>query len=231
MEPVAIICSQDAELYLILDYILRADGYETVLAGSIEEAIERTTQTAPAAIVLDCRRGGLPVATLCERLKQNPANRAIAVIGLIAPGAEDQHVALLKAGVDDSLVRPLVPAKLIASLRSKRRLEPRGRGRHVLTFGDVEMCTESFRVQRGAIEIQLGAIEFRLLWHLFENPGGIFSREDLIAVAWTNNVHVSARTVDVHMSRLRKSLRKLGLRGIIRTVRSGGYMLDDKNGS
>ena len=91
--------------------------------------------------------------------------------------------------------------------------------------------SDRFRVLRGAIEIQLGAIEFRLLRHLFENLGRVFSREDLITAAWPNNVHVSARTVDVHMSRLRKSLLKLGLRGIIRTVRSGGYMLDDKNGS
>ena len=232
MEPVAIICSQDAELYLILDYLLSVDGYRTALAGGVEEAIERIRETSPAAIILDCRPGGLPVAGLCERLKQDPANRAIFIIGLIAPGAEDQHVALLKAGVDDSLVRPLVPAKLIASLRSKRTSEARGSVRHrVLTFGDLEMRSESFRVRRGESEVQLGAIEFRLLRHLFENPGGIFSREDLIAIAWPKNVHVSARTVDVHVSRLRKALLKLGLGSVIQTARSAGYMLDDKSNS
>jgi len=232
MEPVAIICSQDAELYIILDYILSVDGYRTALAGNVEEAIERTGEMSPAAIVLDCRRGGLPVAVLCERLKQDPANHAVLIIGLIAPGSEDQHIALLKAGVDDSLVRPLVPAKLIAALRSKRTLEARGRvGHRVLTFGDVEMRSESFRVRHGENEIQLGAIEFRLLRHLFENPGAIFSREDLIAIAWPNNVHVSARTVDVHVSRLRKSLLTLGLGSVIRTARAAGYMLDDRNNS
>ncbi|KAA3452230.1 DNA-binding response regulator [Mesorhizobium sp. SARCC-RB16n] len=231
MEPVAIICSQDAELYIILDYILSLDGYKTVLAGNVEEAAERTRETSPAAIILDCRRGGLPVAALCDRLKQDPATRAVLTIALIAPGAEDQHIALLKAGVDDSLVRPLVPAKLIASLRSKRTAEARSNvGHRVLIFGDMEMRSESFRVRRGESEIQLGAIEFRLLRHLLENPGGTFSREDLIAVAWPNNIHVSARTVDVHVSRLRKSLLRLSLGGVIRTVRSAGYMLDYKNG-
>lgn len=233
MEPVAIICSQDAELYIVLEYILGVDGYKTVLAGNVEEAAERTRETSPAAIILDCRPGGLPVAALCARLKQDPATRTLLIVALIAPGAEDQHIALLKAGVDDSLVRPLVPAKLLASLRSKRTTEARSnvRSNHVHAFGDIEMRSDSFRVWRGESEIQLGAIEFRLLRHLLENPGGVFSRENLIAIAWPDNIHVDARTVDVHVSRLRKLLLKLGLRSVIRTVRSAGYTLDDKNGS
>ncbi len=233
MEPVAIICSQDAELYIILEYILGVDGYKTVLAGTVEEAVERTRETSPTAIILDCRSGGLPVATLCAQLKQDPTTRAIHLVALIAPGAEDQHIALLKAGVDDSLVRPLVPAKFLASLRSKRTADVRGnlRGHPVLNFGDLELRSESFRVRRDESEIQLGAIEFRLLRHLLENPGGVFSRENLIAIAWPDNIHVDARTVDVHVSRLRKLLLKLGLRSVIRTVRSAGYTLDDKNGS
>ncbi len=233
MEPVGIICSQDAELYIILEYILRSDGYKTVLAGNIEEAAERTRETSPTAVILDCRPGGLPVATLAARLKQDPTTRAILLVALIAPGAEDQHITLLKAGVDDSLVRPLVPAKLLSSLRSNRTAAARGniQGHHLLSFGELEMRSESFRARRGESEIQLGAIEFRLLRHLLENPGQIFSREDLIAVAWPNNIHVDTRTVDVHVSRLRKSLRQLGSSVIIRTVRSAGYKLDGTSGS
>lgn len=232
MEPVAIICSQDAELYMILEYILGVDGYKTVLAGDVEEAAERTRETFPAAVILDCRPGGLPVAALCSQLKQDPTTRAILLVALIAPGGEDQHIAVLKAGVDDSLVRPLVPAKLLASLRSTPTTGARGKvhGHNVVIIGDMEMRPDSFRVRRGESEIQLGAIEFRLLRHLLENPRQVFSREDLIAVAWPNNIHVDTRTVDVHMSRLRKSLQKLGPDVSIRTIRSAGYMVDDKNG-
>ncbi|WP_354424690.1 response regulator transcription factor [Mesorhizobium abyssinicae] len=233
MEPVAIICSQDAELYMILEHILGMDGYKTELAGNIEEAAERTRETLPAAVILDCRPGGLPAAALCARLKQDPITRAILLIALIAPGAEDQHIALLTAGMDDSLVRPLVPAKLLSSLRSQRISVARGnvQGHHVLSFGGLEMHPDSFRVRRGESEIQLGAIEFRLLRHLLENPRRVFNREDLIAAAWPSNIHVDTRTVDVHVSRLRKSLRKVGPGVSIRTVRSAGYMLDYANGS
>ncbi|UCI31998.1 response regulator transcription factor [Mesorhizobium sp. B4-1-4] len=233
MEPVAIVCSQDAELYIILEYILGGDGYKTVLAGNIHEAEERTREKSPAAVILDCRPGGLPVATLCARLKQDPATRAIVLLALIAPGAEDQHITLLKAGVDDSLVRPLVPAKLLASLQSDRRAGARSNvhSHHIPTLGDMEMRPDSFRVRRGEREIQLGAIEFRLLRHLLENQGQVFSRENLIAIAWPTNIHVDTRTVDVHVSRLRKSLLTLGSRVVIRTVRSAGYMLDDARDS
>lgn len=229
MEPVAIICSQDAELYIVLEYILGVDGYRSVLAGNVEEAEERAKETLPVAVILDCRPGGLAVANLCVRLRQNPATRDILLLALVAPGAEDQHISLLKAGVDDSLVRPLVPAKLLASLRFNPRAGTRGKvgGHHILAFGDMELRRDSFRVRRGEREVQLGSIEFRLLRHLLENPGQVFSREDLIAIAWPNKIHVDWRTVDVHVSRLRKLLQRLGSDVAIRTVRSAGYMLDD----
>ncbi|RVD57605.1 response regulator [Mesorhizobium sp. M2D.F.Ca.ET.185.01.1.1] len=229
MEPVAIICSQDAELYIILEYILGLDGYKTLLAGNIEEAAERARETSPVTVVLDCRPSGLPVARLCAQLKEDPTTRSILLVALIAPGAEDQHIQLLKAGVDDSLVRPLVPAKLLASLPSKRTTGARSNvhAHHVLSFGAMELRPDSLSARSGDREIQLGAIEFRLLRHLLENPRQVFSRQDLIAVAWPKNIHVDARTVDVHVSRLRKSLQKLRTGISIRTVRSAGYMLDD----
>ncbi|RWC00351.1 MAG: response regulator [Mesorhizobium sp.] len=229
MEPVAIICSQDAELYIILEYILGLNGHKTLLAGNIEEAMERARETSPVTVVLDCRPNGLPVATLCAQLKEDPTTRAILLVALIAPGAEDQHIQLLKAGVDDSLVRPLVPAKLLASLRSRRATGARSNvhSHNILSFGAMELRPESLRVRHGEREMQLGTIEFRLLRHLLENPREVFSREDLIAIAWPNNIHVDTRTVDVHVSRLRKSLQKLGPGVSIRTVRSAGYMLDD----
>nr|WP_292333212.1 response regulator transcription factor [Mesorhizobium sp.] len=213
---------------MILEHILGVDGYRTVLAANTEEAAERTRQASPAAVILDCRPDGLPVATLCAQLKQDSATDDVMLVALIAPGAEDQHIALLKAGVDDSLVRPLVPARLLSSLRSPRtsRASSNVQSRQVLNFGDIELRPDSFRVRRGERDLQMGAIEFRLLRHLLEHPRQVFGREQLIAAAWPNNIHVDARTVDVHVSRLRKSLRKLAPGVSIRTVRSAGYMLE-----
>ncbi|MCT7378250.1 response regulator transcription factor [Chelativorans salis] len=235
MKPLVVICSQSAEFYLILEHILRVDGFDSVLAGNLEEALRLAAETTPAAFVLDCGRNGLFGPDLCTRLKQEEVTRAIPVVGLIAPGAEDQHIALLKAGVDESLVRPVAPAKLLDYLRARlpRAQQPLSAlgGGDTLVYGDLEIRPESGRVRCGGKEVQLGAIEFRLLRVLLEYPDRTFGRAELIAAAWPENIHVSARTVDVHISRLRKALRRLGRRDLIRTVRAAGYTLNDENGA
>ncbi|MEM9234903.1 MAG: winged helix-turn-helix domain-containing protein, partial [Pseudomonadota bacterium] len=82
------------------------------------------------------------------------------------------------------------------------------------------------RVRRGETEIHLGPTEFRLLDHLMQNPGRVFSREQLLNAVWGSDVFVEARTVDVHIGRLRKALNAQGLANPIRTVRSAGYALE-----
>jgi len=82
------------------------------------------------------------------------------------------------------------------------------------------------RVRRGGAEVHLGPTEFRLLDHLIQHPGRVFSREQLLNAVWGSDVYVEARTVDVHIGRLRKALNGDKLPDPIRTVRSAGYSLD-----
>lgn len=232
MKPIVVICSRDAELYLILEHILKVEGFDARLANDLEDAVLSATEQ-PGAFIIDCQPQGLDALALLEKLKQETAVRNVPVVALIAPGAENQHVALLRAGIDDGLVRPLVPATLVSSLRShiqqpRRTALPDGANR--LVFGSLEMRPESFRVRRNDKEVYLRTIEFRIFRYLIENRGRVFSREELIAAVWPNNVHVSARTVDVHISRLRAALRGIGCRDLIRTERSGGYRIDDETG-
>ena len=96
-----------------------------------------------------------------------------------------------------------------------------------LAFADVEMDLLSHRVQRAGRNLHLGPTEFRLLRHLMEHPGRVYSREQLLDAVWGHNVYVESRTVDVHIRRLRKALNAGGGADLIRTVRSAGYSLDD----
>ena len=82
------------------------------------------------------------------------------------------------------------------------------------------------RVRRGAREVRLGPTEFRLLDYLMQHPGRVFSREQLLDAVWGSDVYVEARTVDVHIGRLRKALNDGFEDDPIRTVRSAGYSLD-----
>jgi two-component system phosphate regulon response regulator PhoB len=84
----------------------------------------------------------------------------------------------------------------------------------------------SHRVTRGGRPIHLGPTEFRLLRHLLENPGRVFSREQLLNAAWGRDAYVEPRTVDVHVRRLRKAINLRNERDLIRTVRAFGYALD-----
>src|SRR5439155_18885966 len=95
-----------------------------------------------------------------------------------------------------------------------------------LAYADIEMDVEAHRVRRAGIPVQLGPTEFRLLRHFMENPGRVFSRERLLDSVWSHDSDIDARTVDVHVRRLRKALNESGLPDVIRTVRSAGYSLD-----
>jgi two-component system phosphate regulon response regulator PhoB len=228
MKPLIVICSHDAEFYLVLNHILAVDGFTSALASDVEELLDLATQTPVHASVMDCRPDNQMVES-CSRLRQDIRTSGIPVVALIQPGAASQHIALLKSGIDEVLVRPLAPAKLLDYLRLRL-----GSGRHglrpdgamSLNYGDIEMQIDRHHVRRNGREIALGPIEFKLLRHMLENPEKVLSRDELIEVAWPGNVYVGLRTVDVHISRLRKSLKQSSHDDIIRTVRLGGYALE-----
>lgn len=231
MKPLIVICSHNPEFYLVLSHILEVDGFTSALAGTIEETFELAAEKPVRAIVLDCRPDN-QVAATCSRLKQDARTVALSVVALLAPGAESQHVALLKSGIDECFVRPTAPAKLLDYLRS--RLAPyrspglQGECDISLSYSDIEMHIKTHRVRRNGREILLGPIEFKLLRHMLENPEKVLSRDELIGAAWPSNVFVDTRTVDVHISRLRKSLKQASASDVIRTVRLAGYALEDQ---
>jgi len=227
MKPLVLICSKDAELYLFLSHILEADGFTSEPAGGVKEALALADERELQAVVLDCGPASATGSTICTRLKGEPRTGNLPVIALIAPGAESQHLDLLKAGIDESFVRPIAPAKLLDCLRTKLALPKPGSW---LRCGSLEMKLDAHRVRGSGQDIHLGPIEFNLLRHLLEAPGKVFSREELIDAAWPDNIHIGARTVDVHISRIRKALRTVSPGGVIRTIRAAGYSLERPDG-
>ncbi|MER9586075.1 response regulator transcription factor [Mesorhizobium sp. M0276] len=230
MKPVVLICSQDAELYLFLNHILGADGFTSEPAGGVKEALALADQRELHAVVLDCGPGSATGSTICARFKGEPRTGGLPVIALIAPGAENQHLDLLKAGIDESFVRPFAPAKLLDCLRTKLALPQPGsngiKNGSWLCCGSLEMKLDAHRVRGNGHDIHLGPLEFNLLRQFLEAPGKVFSRDELIDAAWPDNIHVGERTVDVHISRIRKALKAASPGSVIRTVRSAGYSLE-----
>ena len=122
---------------------------------------------------------------------------------------------------------PVVGAGEVIAVEKITNGRPAGVGQ-TLTFGDLTLDTERYRVARGGKQIHLGPTEFRLLCTMMERPSRVMSRDQLLDLVWGRDKDVDHRTVDVHIGRLRKALRTDDGKEIIRTVRGAGYSLDDQ---
>ena len=129
----------------------------------------------------------------------------------------------LDTGADDYLTKPFSPKELVARAGAVlRRVRP-ALAAETLGYSGLEMDLGAHRVKRDTVPVQLGPTEYRLLRHFLENPGRVFSRQQLLETVWPHSEDIELRTVDVHIRRLRLAL---GEPDIVRTVRSAGYALD-----
>lgn len=148
------------------------------------------------------------------------------IIMLTARGDETDRLRGLDSGADDYVTKPFSPAEVIARLRAVLRRALPSTAVETLEYEDITLDLAGHRVERAGRSIHLGPTEFRLLRHLMEHPGRVYSREQLLDAVWGRDIYVEARTVDVHVRRLRKALNEGDATDLIRTVRSAGYALD-----
>jgi two-component system phosphate regulon response regulator PhoB len=163
---------------------------------------------------------------VCRRLRARQGTRNTPIVMLTARSEENDRVRGLDIGADDYITKPFSMTELLARLRAvMRRIRP-ALADDKVTVGDIVVDRVAHRVKRAGREIHLGPTEFRILDHLMQHPGRVFSREQLLDAVWGSDVYVEARTVDVHIGRLRKALMAGAELDPIRTVRSAGYSLD-----
>jgi len=163
---------------------------------------------------------------VCRQLRSKPETKRSPIIMLTARGEETDKLRGLDSGCDDYVTKPFSPAELIARINAVLRRSKPELSSEMLTFEDLAMDLAAHRVRRNGHDIHLGPTEFRLLRHLMQHPGRVFTREQLLDSVWGRDVYVEPRTVDVHIRRLRKALNQSGEDDLIRTVRSAGYSLD-----
>ncbi|WP_085027752.1 response regulator transcription factor [Ensifer aridi] len=231
-KPSVLICSGNANFYVLLAHILASEGFQTTLVSE-EEIVDQAATRPVTAIILDSAEDSELTLRTCAAIKASDVTSRIPTIALVSSGDERYYLALLKAGVDENFVRPVSPARLLAYLGSLPRNGANDKPPTVAqgekgagTFGALRIEPGRRLVRYGDEEVQFGPIEFNLLRCLLEAPGRVRSRLDLIAAAWPSNRYVQPRTVDVHIGRLRRSLEHLTGRNLIRTVRVTGYAID-----
>jgi two-component system phosphate regulon response regulator PhoB len=213
-------------LATLLHYNLDKEGYQVAVAGDGEEALTMASERAPDLVILDWMLPKVSGIEVCRRLRGRAETRNVPIIMLTARGEESDRIRGLDTGADDYVVKPFSMVELTARVRAVlRRIRP-GLADDRITVGDIIIDRVAHRVKRQGKEIHLGPTEFRLLDYLMQHPGRVFSREQLLDAVWGSDVYVEARTVDVHIGRLRKALNGSADGDPIRTVRSAGYSLD-----
>jgi two-component system, OmpR family, phosphate regulon response regulator PhoB len=221
-----LVVEDEAALADLLKYNLEKEGYRVSVANDGEEALVVADESAPDLVVLDWMLPKAPGIEVCRRLRARQDTRNTPIVMLTARTEESDRIRGLDVGADDYLTKPFSMNELLARLRAvMRRIRP-GLADDKVTTGDIVMDRVSHRVKRGARDVHLGPTEFRILDHLMQHPGRVFSREQLLDAVWGSDVYVEARTVDVHIGRLRKALMVGDETDPIRTVRSAGYALD-----
>ncbi len=226
MQPYILVMEDEDALATLLSYNLEKEGYKVVVASDGEEGMLQIDERLPDLVLLDWMLPKLSGIEVCRRIRGRSETRNLPIIMLTARGEETDRVRGLDTGADDYLTKPFSMTELTARIRAVlRRIRP-GLADDRINHGDIVIDRVAHRVRRAGLEIHLGPTEFRLLDHFMQHPGRVFSREQLLDAVWGSDVYVEARTVDVHVGRLRKALNVEGTVNPIRTVRSAGYSLD-----
>ena len=225
-KPRLLLVEDDRALADLLMWHFNREGYDIVRTADGDEALLLAEERTPDLVILDWMIEGVSGIEVCRRLRRRASTSAVPIIMLTARGEESDRIRGLQTGADDYVTKPFSPRELIARVGAVlRRVRPALAG-ELLTYGDIEMDVDAHRVRRGGRAISLGPTEFRLLKHFLEHPARVFSRERLLEAVWSHDADIDARTVDVHVRRLRQALNADSRPDLIRTVRSAGYSLD-----
>ena len=225
-----LIVEDEEPIQILLTYNLQAEGFRIRATANGEDVAHLVNEERPDLIVLDWMLPGISGIEVCRLLRSRPETREIPVIMLTARGEENERVRGLATGADDYIVKPFSVPELLARIKTiLRRFNPDAIAER-LKAGDIALDRRTRRVTRATRDIVLSPTEFRLLEYLMQSPGRVYSRSQLLDAVWGRDIYVDERTVDVHVGRLRKCLKRGREIDPIRTVRGMGYSFDERFG-
>ncbi len=220
------IVEDEKPIITLLQYNLQKEGYKVNFAETGEEGIQSIKKNVPDLIILDWMLPDFSGIEVCKQIKKINKLKNIPVLMLTAKSEEEDKVRGFESGVDDYVTKPFSYKEILLRVKSLLKRTKPTLVEDISIFHDLKVDRITKRIFRGDKEIKVGPTEFRLLDFLIKSPKRVYSREQLLNNIWGNEINVEARTVDVHIRRLRKAINIEGLPELIRTVRSSGYSLD-----
>ncbi|HEY1958356.1 MAG TPA: response regulator [Polyangiaceae bacterium] len=218
-----LIVEDEVDIRDVVAFNLRQAGHAVIVATRGRQALDKLAEK-PALVILDLMLPDMSGIEICKTIKHTPQTANIPVLMLTARGEEIDRVVGFEVGADDYIVKPFSMRELLlrvgAILRRAGAAPAKTRG--VIELGDLKIDVDAHRVWIGVQEVELTALEFRLLMTFYERRDRVQSRATLLDDVWGVSPDLVTRTVDTHVKRLRE---KLGNTELIETVRGVGYRL------
>jgi len=224
-----LIVEDEPEIGALIALHLQKVGYATHHVASGEDGLSAVAREEPSLIMLDLMLPGIDGLEVCRRLKRGEATRHIPIVMVSAKGEESDIVAGLELGADDYVVKPFSSQVLMARVRNvlRRALVPvLEEDSNIRVAAGIRVDRDRHEVTADGEPISLTTTEFDILTFLMRRPGFVRTRDQIISAVHGDQVVLSRRTIDVHITALRRKLGPLG--GMIETIRGVGYRLTDR---
>ncbi|MCU0697587.1 MAG: response regulator [Myxococcaceae bacterium] len=220
-----LIVDDEADLASLVEFNLKQAGLDTAVALTGEQALQLASRQKPDLVLLDLMLPDISGRDVCRKLRANPQTRDVPIVMLTARGEEADRVQGFEVGADDYVTKPFSPRELVLRVKAILRRAGSGSTQERVVLGPLELDLGAHRAYVGGGEVELTALEFKLLHHLMSRPGRVQTREQLLSDVWGITSALETRTVDTHVMRLREKLGEA--RDFVETVRGVGYRMAD----
>jgi len=215
-----LVVDDDPDIVELLKYNLSSEGYKVKSSSNGIQAVSLAREFIPDLTILDIMMPNMDGVETCRQIRSIPELANKFIIFLTARSEEYSEIAAFEMGADDYITKPIKPRALLSRINALFRREvKKDSGSSKISIGNLEIDRISYTVKLDNKKIILPKKEFELLFFLAQNPDQVFGRDDLLKTIWGSDVYVLARTVDVHIRKVRE---KIG-DGFIITIKGVGY--------
>ncbi len=215
----------DVSIRELIVYTLKMSGFEAEGYSDSIAFFDALKYKKPQLVILDIMLNGKDGLQILKELKSNPDYKDIPVIMATAKTSEFDKITGLDMGADDYLSKPFGMMEMVSRIKAVLRRSKANIPADIVTYGDIEIDKLKHIVRHNNELLNLTLKEYELLLLLCENPGIVFSREQLLEKIWGSDFLGESRTIDVHIGTLRNKLKEAG--EDIRTVHGVGYCLKE----
>ena len=221
-----LVIDDEKDLQELVRYNLEKEHYDVIVASDGGTGLDIALRHRPDLVVLDLMMPGIDGLEVCRRLRTDDRGRRIPLIMLTAKATESDRVVGLELGADDYVIKPFSPRELVARIKALlRRSSPGPDPSEIIRRGNLTIDVGCHQVKLGDREVQLTATEFRILQFMASRPGRVLKRDEIIEAALDRDNDVFDRTIDVHITSIRRKLGKSA--DLVETVRGFGYRFRD----